>query len=88
MHACCHQIDTFKYEHFWIEDVFDRDGIKVHIANYVKELLGCIAPGSKHVDMNHDGIIDVSDSGKTLKAMLALVKKHTKDNIFYLTITH
>lgn len=40
--------------------------ILVHTANKVEHLLGCIAPGSRHVDMDNDGDVDVIDSTKKL----------------------
>ena len=43
-------------------NVQDRSGIRIHIANYVSELKGCIAPGLDAKDINLDGIIDVEDS--------------------------
>jgi len=50
------------YPHVWIKNVVNRTGIKVHVANYVRELLGCIAPGLSHGDIDGDGIIDAKRS--------------------------
>jgi hypothetical protein len=44
--------------------------ILIHPVNYVKDLLGCIAPGSRHADLNADGIIDLVDSKKKLAWMI------------------
>lgn len=52
-------------------NVPNRTGIFFHVANWVKELLGCIAPGVGEADINGDGQIDVTSSGiavDTLKA--------------------
>lgn len=46
---------------------YQASSILIHTANYVSDLLGCIAPGSRHVDVNQDGIIDVVDSTKKMK---------------------
>lgn len=54
----------------------NRQDVLVHVANYTKELLGCIAPGLRHGDINHDGIIDVGDSIKALDFLLTLFKMH------------
>jgi hypothetical protein len=43
----------------------------VHPANKVEDLLGCIAPGSRHADMDNNGVPDVVDSTKKLKWMTA-----------------
>ena len=62
--------EKIKYVHFWIMDVPGRAGIKIHVANYVSQLRGCIAPGKKHADLNADGVIDVSQSTVMLNEML------------------
>lgn len=45
-----------------LKDVPGRSEVKIHIANYVSDLLGCIAPGLRWADLNKDGIIDVANS--------------------------
>lgn len=62
---------AFKYEHIAVLNVTGRAGIKIHIANYVHQLRGCIAPGVKHADIDGDGVIDVTSSGDTLRKLLA-----------------
>lgn len=57
------------YVHFRIHNVPGRSGILVHRLTYVKDLEGCIGVGSKHVDLNADGIPDIVESGKTLQWM-------------------
>lgn len=49
------------------EPAYKASNILIHTANYVSDLLGCIAPGSRHVDINQDGTIDVVDSTKKMK---------------------
>lgn len=41
----------------------------VHPANHTEQLLGCISPGSRHADMNLDGVVDIVDSRKKLQWM-------------------
>ena len=53
----------FTYE---IMNVPDRAGIRIHSANYAKQLLGCIALGSALKDINNDGHQDVIHSGETM----------------------
>lgn len=60
---------------FWIQGVPGRTGILFHVANFVRELLGCIAPGFIHKDIDHDGIIDVQDSRAALDHLLAVLPK-------------
>lgn len=39
-----------------------RSSVLVHPANRTDQLLGCISPGSRHLDLNKDGIVDIADS--------------------------
>lgn len=55
---------------FKIHDVPGREHILIHVANYVRQLRGCIAPGLNFVDIDGDGELDVTTSRKTLQRML------------------
>jgi len=54
-----------------LKDVPGRSEVKIHAANYVAQLWGCIAPGLKASDLNGDGTIDVSDSRIALVRLMA-----------------
>lgn len=56
-------------DHFHILDVPNRDYILIHSANYVRQLLGCVAVGFAHTDIDGDGLRDVTSSRKALKAL-------------------
>lgn len=59
-----------KYKwHFHILDVPNRSYILIHNANYSRQLLGCVAVGASHKDIDKDGLIDVTSSKSTLKRM-------------------
>ncbi len=45
----------------------NRSEIKFHVANYWRQLNGCVALGVKHVDIDGDGDPDVTSSRNTLK---------------------
>lgn len=45
---------------------YKASNILIHIANHASQLLGCIAPGSRHADINADGVIDVVESTKKM----------------------
>lgn len=62
--------DVFTYE---ITGVPGRSGVRIHSANYVSELRGCIALGDAHKDINMDGLKDVVHSGATVKAFEELM---------------
>jgi hypothetical protein len=59
--------------HFWVKDVPSRDLILIHVANYTRDLLGCIGVGKTHKDIDKDGIIDVTDSRKEMDKMLEVM---------------
>lgn len=61
---------SFNYPHIHILNVPNRSGIKIHVANYVRQLRGCIAPGLYHVDIDNDGTIDVTNSRISLTEIL------------------
>lgn len=66
--------NSAKYgDHFHVLNVPGRDMILIHVANFVKELLGCIAVGKSHIDINGDGWKDVSLSGPSLKELNKLL---------------
>lgn len=52
-----------------------RLGIRMHSANFTRQLRGCIAQGSEHKDIDIDGIQDVAHSGDTMRQFEALMNK-------------
>ena len=61
---------AFNYQHIHIKDVPGRSGIKIHVANYVSQLRGCVAPGLTHALINRDQIPDVTSSRNALTGLL------------------
>lgn len=56
-----------KYGHHWIvTNVYGRELILIHFGNFYFELKGCILVGERHVHINNDSLVDVSNSKKTL----------------------
>lgn len=72
-----------KYKHGYIQllNVTNRSGILIHIANYVRQILGCIAPGKTFKDINGDGIADVTHSGETMTELVTRLKTGDYINI-------
>lgn len=71
--------DVFTYA---VLNVPNRAGIRIHSANYARQLLGCVALGSSHKDLDIDGQLDVIHSGDTMRAF----EKHMNYEPFELTI--
>lgn len=61
---------SLNYQHIHIKSVPGRTGIKIHVANYVQQLRGCIAPGFAHADINGDKIQDATQSRNALISLL------------------
>lgn len=60
-------------QHFHILNVPNRDFILIHPANYSRQLLGCIGVGEAHVDIDKDGLKDITNSKKTMEKLLQLM---------------
>jgi len=72
--------NVFTYE---IKNVVNRGGIRIHSANYTSQLLGCVALGDLHKDINADGTTDILHSGATCKAFEDLMERKP----FYINIS-
>jgi len=64
---------SIPYPHIAILNVQNRDGVRIHKANYWRQLRGCIAVGDLHIDMDMDGEKDVRNSGRTLEKLMELL---------------
>ena len=65
--------NAFKYAHYHVQGVPNREGIKIHVGNYTRQIEGCILPGDTITDIDGDGTLDVTDSRATLTRMLRLL---------------
>lgn len=66
--------DSVKFGyHFQILDVPKREYILFHFGNYVTDVEGCILVGENLVNINSDGLLDVSSSRKTINTLLSIV---------------
>lgn len=77
-HTAAHP-DTYR-----VLDVPNRSGILMHIANYPKDIRGCIAVGMQHMDLDGDGKLDVAHSTEATESLWNLIGEST----FRLTIIH
>ena len=44
-----------------------RQGIRIHAANFAKDLEGCLALGMAHLDIDKDGAMDVTSSRRGIQ---------------------
>jgi hypothetical protein len=63
--------------HLHILKVPERSFILIHEANFVRQLQGCIAVGEKRIDIDGDGLIDVTNSVKTKTRLLKHLSEDT-----------
>lgn len=56
----------FKKDMWLLLNVPNRDGIRIHSANYARQLNGCIALGMGMSDIDKDGHIDITSSVKAM----------------------
>ena len=61
------------FEYYLIENVTGRSYVYIHYANFSRQLLGCIAPGHVHKDIDEDGLIDVTSSVDSMQKLLDLM---------------
>jgi hypothetical protein len=64
--------DVFTYE---VLNVPSRAGVRIHSANFFSQLLGCVALGDAHKDINNDQELDVIHSGNTIAAFENVLQK-------------
>lgn len=70
-----------------ILDVPGRAGLRIHVANYTRQLQGCIAPGYSYQDLDKDGKIDISQSTAAYDALLdCLWTGGTRSEVHTITI--
>jgi hypothetical protein len=63
----CVKRNSKKYgDHFHVLDVVGRSYILIHHGNYFDDTKGCLLPGRKLVDIDGDGLKDVTSSKKTM----------------------
>lgn len=61
-------------EVFGLLNVPERSDIELHVANFARQLLGCIALGTQVLDIDGDGEDDVQHSRQAFDEFMALMK--------------
>ena len=59
--------------HFYVQNVPNRDMILIHAGNYVTQTEGCILVGDSFTDINGDNLRDVTNSKATLAKLYDLM---------------
>lgn len=73
-----HFSPRFKTEVILLKNVPNRDAIEIHPANFVRQLRGCIAVGDNFIDIDSDGLKDVTNSREVFKNLLLLLPNKFK----------
>ena len=69
-------------ECFWVQDVEGRSEILIHKGNFAgsknprtgkPDILGCILAGVNHIDIDGDGVKDITSSKKTMDRLLEVL---------------
>ena len=68
--------NAFKTKLWEIKNSGKRTEVKIHVANFWKELEGCIALGLSFIDMDNDKEIDVTYSRPTISTFHRLLKPY------------
>jgi hypothetical protein len=61
------------YIYFRVLDVPGRSGVLWHPGTYTHHIKGCTIPGERLLDINEDGILDITGTAKTLKRLVDLL---------------
>lgn len=70
---------AYQYPHLIVRDVPNRTAILVHRGNFVSDTAGCILVGRKIVDIDGDGVSDITHSTETLEELLTYVPEEGAD---------
>jgi len=68
--------NKFKQNLWEIKGTGDRSEMKIHSANYWKQLNGCTALGDKLADINNDGYLDITSSKNTMAKFHKVLKPY------------
>ncbi len=71
----------FQKDLWEIFDVPNRSECKFHAANFVRQLNGCIALGTKRRDIDVDGLTDVTNSRNTMNKFHKVMEGFTESTV-------
>lgn len=62
-------------DHFHITNVKNRSFVLIHQGNYYTQIEGCVLVGVDMVDVNGDGVLDVTQSVATMKKLNSIMPR-------------
>ena len=68
-YECVKRFSEKYNDHFHLLDVPGRTWILIHVGNYNTDTRGCLLPGAGLVDIDGDGLKDVTNSGNTMRML-------------------
>ena len=64
-----------------------RSGLRIHVANFTRQLEGCVAPGYSFTYLEKDGKLDIAESTKAYDALVdCLLTGGIRESGFRITI--
>ena len=83
---------TFEYSNkfernLWeLKGVPNRAEIKIHTANYYRQLQGCIGIGKELIDLDGDGQFDLTNSAETLEEFHCVMSPNYRSKIRVISV--
>ena len=81
-YTCVKRYSEKYRDHFHVLDVENRDFILIHYGNYYTNTRGCLLVGSGLVDIDGDGLRDVTHSKKTMNMLNKLLPRTFELSIY------
>lgn len=66
------------YVYFRVPNVPGRSGILWHPGTYTSHIKGCTLPGEKLLDIDKDGVLDITNTKQTLRTLVDLLPEKFK----------
>ena len=71
----------FQMKLWELKGVPGRSECKFHVANFARQLEGCVGVGDKHIDIDSDRVTDVTNSRDTLEKLHAAMGDRTRSRL-------
>ena len=78
--------NKFKRNLWELKGVPNRAEIKIHTANYYRQLQGCIGIGKELIDLDGDGQFDLTNSAETLEEFHCVMSPNYRSKIRVISV--